>query len=241
MPGPADLGFAEFVSTLLSETTASVIAAHTEQEERLRDLAASATMSPEEYALLLPAEEVDAALASLLPGEQGGTSAVPGGPVPPKDVLAGLELDLDDSHVEGRTLTEAGAAAVRRAVAEHLAERHLSGLREAARTGLPRVVVDGGTVSAKLTYSVVDPGEKPEEPGRASGLTRPGDGSATKTSLDPRLAVLARVRPDLVARVPSALSGVRLAVRPASPDMVQDATVRADVFGEVRVTFRTVL
>ena len=49
------------------------------------------------------------------------------------------------------------------------------------------------------------------------------------------------MRPDLPARIPAATAGVRLQVRPASADTVQDTTVRADVFGGVSVTFRTVL
>jgi hypothetical protein len=241
VPGPADLGFAEFVSTLLSETAASVVAAHTEQEERLRDLAASATLSAAEYATLLPATEVDAALAGVLPGEDGGTSAVAGGPVPPDDLLTGLGLTLEKEHTDGAVLTDAGAAAVRAAVAEHLAERHVAGIREAARVGLPRVVVDGGTVSAKLTYSVVQDDDEPS-PG-TSGVTTPATPVApvVRNLVDPRLAVLRGTRPELLSRVPAALSGVRLAVRPASSDTVQDTTVRADVFGEVRLTFRTVL
>ena len=234
MPGPADLGFAEFVSTLLSETAAAVVSAHAQQEERLRALAETATLTPEEYAPLVPPAEVDAALVGLLPDGDGGTAAVAGGAVPDKEVLLALGLELTDAHVDNSRLTEAGALAIRQVVAEHLAGRHVEALRAASRIGVPRVVVDGGKVSAKLTYSIVESGE--------GGPSDPGPPPAGRpVGLDPRLVRLARVRPDLLARIPAATAGVRLQVRPASADTVQDTTVRADVFGEVSVTFRTVL
>lgn len=236
MPGPADLGFAEFVSTLLTETAASVVSAHAEQEERLRALAESATLTPEEYAPLMPPQEVDAALAGLLPDGEGGTTAAADGPVPEEKVLDALGLELTKLHVEQDRLTAAGAAAVRQAVAEHLAGRHISALREASRLGVPRIVVDGGKVSAKLTYSIVESGNGGSTPERPTPAP-----TSRPISIDPRLARFATLRPDLLTRLPAATAGVRLNVRPASADTVQDTTVRADVFGEVSLTFRTVL
>ncbi|KRE43297.1 hypothetical protein [Knoellia sp. Soil729] len=237
----SDVGFAEFVAVLLVETLDSIVASHASQEDRLRALDAAADMTAEEVAATsITAGMVDLALVELFPDGQGGTSVTVGGPTPTPEVLTELGVSLP-SRDGGLSSSDVGA--LRNAVALHLAQRHLESVREVRRRGVPRVLVDGGTVRAKLAFSTVRSAPAEPSPARraAPGLTPAVTRSVLRDIPISRIGDL--IGPRATVLRPEVLDGIRdlrLRVRPpvASPEPGEPAN-RADIFGEVEIRFRT--
>lgn len=239
----ADVGFADFVAVLLVETLDSIVASHTGQEERLRALDGAAELTPEEFAAAgITAEMVDAALVRLFPDGQGGTAVVPGGAVPADEALEELGVRLASGDTEGEALTPSGVEAVRGGVTLHLARRQLEAVREVARRGVPRVLVDGGTLRAKVNFTAVRDESEP----------------APEASTEPEVAptVTTRALADLSLRsglttLSSPLTrGVLDSIRTTRLRVVQPVaetggtggpTSTAHVTGEVEIRFRTEL
>ncbi len=151
-----DLGFADFVAVMLVETLDAIVASHTSQATRLRALDAAAGLTPEEFAATgITADVLGAMLAQLFPNGNGGTSIVPGGPVPPPDDLAEVGIHLGSGDVDGTALRDTGVQTIRHGVALFLARRQLEAMRDATSRGIPRVYVDGGTLRATLNFTAV--------------------------------------------------------------------------------------
>ncbi len=253
-----DVGFAEFVATLLVETLDSIVASHTSQEERLRALESAAGLTEDEVAATtITAGMVDAAVADLFPDGDGGTTIRTGGKAD-DDALGELGLEL---KVRPGGLTAADVTKVRNAVALFLAGRYLESVREVARRGVPRVLVDGGTLRAKLAFTTTrvasSGGTTPTPMPAPAGGTGPGSSTSVaraSTGLSPAVARAAladvgsaRLRQIESARLltfrPEVLDGIRdlrLMVRPpATTTTPGEPEERADVFGEIEIRFRT--
>ena len=255
-----DVGFAEFVATLLVETLDSIVASHTSQEERLRALGSAAGLTTEEIAATtITAGMVDAAVADLFPDGDGGTTIRTGGPAPGKDAQEELGVELKD-RPDG--LVAADVTKVRNAVALFLAARYLESVQEVSRRGVPRVLVDGGTLRAKLAFTTTrvasgGANARTAPAGAASGAAGTPSGVAVarpSTGLSPAVARAAltdlsssRLRQIESARAltfrPEVLDGIRdlrLMVRPpATTTTPGEPEERADVFGEIEIRFRT--
>lgn len=237
----SDVGFAEFVAVLLVETLDSIVASHASQEDRLRALEATADLTAEEVAATsITAGMVDLTLVELFPDGQGGTSVVVGGPTPAPDVLAELEVKVPRRDAG---LTSGDVGMIRNAVALLLARRHLESVQEVRRRGVPRVVVDGGTLRAKLAFTTTRrAGAAPSSSGRAGGgltpaATRDVLASLPISRIDGLLGPRARVlRPEVL----DGIRDLRLRVRPPETDPEPGTPAeKADVFGEIEIRFRT--
>lgn len=239
-----DVGFADFVAVLLVETLDSIVASHTSQEERLRALDAAAELTPEEFAATGITDEVLAAmLAQLFPGGEAGTSLAVGGPVPDEEARAELGLELGDGDVDGGRLTEQGVETVQDAVALYLARRQLGAVREVARRGVPRVLVDGGTLRAKVNFTAVRgvPGDEEEEEATSVAETRFDTTRLTRLGTSSLRGNLVAWDSPIKAGVLDSIRNVRLRVAgPAVPDAGEPQDeARTQVFGEVEIRFHT--
>lgn len=251
-----ELGFADFVAMLLVETLDAIVASHTSQEERMRALANAAEQSVEEFAANITDEVLDAALAQLFPGEQGGTAVVAGAPPPSREDLDALDITLGkrDTVVDDTTrrpvLTEQGARTLTDGVRTHLAQTNLESIRRVALEGVPRVRVDGGVLRSKLTFSAM---RRTQE--------EPGDGDADR--VDPgRLAPAAVSNLELLSAragrsyVPllqkgllDSIASTRLTVKPAlgvvpggsgtGSGSGSEQETNATIYGEVEIRFHT--
>lgn len=248
VPTPVDVGFAEFVSLLLSETLESVLAAQTGQEEQRRALIEAASLTVEEFADGFVTEtDVELFLAELLPGEKGGTSAVVGGPAPSPEVLESLAIELEANDVRDRKLTRRGAARIREAVRVVVAERRLDALQASAQRGIPRVIVDEGRIVAKLTFSAVTLTEEEDDQPRPSSrptttVGRAGLVDVARLRATPTAGVaqpLGSISTGHLARaLPAAIRDIRLIVKPATTE--EATSTRAEVYGEVELRFQTI-
>jgi hypothetical protein len=256
VPQPGELGFAEFVTTLIAETFASIVAAQTDQEQRHAELLAAAEADVETFARTsVDDPSVDAALAQLFPDPEHGHAARidapyrPGDPdagtseEPPFEERLGVTLDRDDYVVsENSRLKPSGVEKIRAAAALRIAAQQQIVLRETMRRGVPRVLVDSGHVTAKLTFSI-----SPPQAAAAPATPEPTTVSRARNLLVPLepLSRIGFIRPERLEEIghlrPEVLDKVRLVVRQADERAPETGRLRADVFGEVEVTFKTVL
>ncbi len=255
---PVEVGFAEFVARLMSEVFDSVITSQVDQEQRYAEMYAAAALSEDEYGRRnITDEDVAAELAGLFPPrreDEGRESAVyagafyqPAGPdeseSPPLGAVLGITLNKKDLNEEdGRlVLNEAAVDFVVGAVRKLMAARLLGVVKQIMARGLPRVVVDSGRVNGKLTFHLTTGDESQAD----VDTDEPGFAAAAPVADVPRTAM---VRPlpfgniKNVFTIPRAriLPNVKVMVKQADDRSPQSSQVKANVYGEVEITFKTI-
>ena len=275
---PVDLGFTEFVSALLSEVLESVVSNQVQQEQRRGELLEAASLDPEAFAALHVGDaEVEGYLAQLFPASAAqrphdAASGTPYRPAegdrdeqPPYAERLGVRLAGGDVSAETGRLLASGARRLAAAARRRLAEQQVAAARDLVEGGVPRVQVDGGRITARVTFEALqfreqavedvdDGGAAEDDTAEPDDGTQPrmgeeilgqlgGQPLRTSAGLSRRNPlVLAGRLPDLrrPTVVPEVLRDVRLKVHTADETDDEPATGRAHVYGEVELTFRTV-
>ena len=251
---PVTLGFAEFAAQLVSEVFEAVALAQMEQQARAAEIAATASLAPAEFAeRFVTAAQVDAELAQLFPTavEKQIHAIFAGAPYtpaektieesPPVLALLGIQLERSDYTVRRGEVTPPvilngnGVQRIREAMRLRLASDRLLALRELVAQGIPRVLVDAGRVNAKLTFQVTQVTETDDAP-------QPG----RNPLLNPKLRPLGSLTSGMTGQfgrtvIPPELRNVRLAVNQVSDRAPQTTTAETDIYGEVEITFKTVV
>jgi hypothetical protein len=243
---PVDLGFTEFVTTLLTEVVTSIVAAQSDQEQRMADLAAAAELPPEEFATVrVTDDDVDALLAVLFPARDDGRAhdAVSGSPYrpagegvdeePPFAARLGVVLEGRDFNADRGTLLARGASKVRAAARQRLADQQQRAVQALVEQGIPRVLVDAGRISAKITFEALQYRDEDgaARPAAASEGTQGPLLGAQDVVMIGRLPLV-----NVTAVMPQVLRDVRMRVRTADEAR---GTTRTNVYGEVELTFKT--
>ncbi len=246
----SELGLAEFVAGLISETFEAMSASMADQLARQADLIRAAELDAETYGQLhVDAAAVDQACIALFGDGQGDNPLVTGGaylPGPPETerpavqnrvgVVLREDVDVRKGEDGGWVFTTAGVDRVRQEIRRQLALRHQEALRLVLNKGLPRVLIDSGRILAKVTFnltetnSVVPAAEA--TPSVATGSLKAAsllDTAAFQSTLLNRLSL---TRTNLL------LPTTQLKVKPAADDTAQAST--KSVYGEVEITFKTV-
>ncbi|HEY5673912.1 MAG TPA: hypothetical protein VIR78_09425 [Malonomonas sp.] len=238
-PAPNELGFVEFAAKLISEMFDAVVTAQFDQEKRLAELAAAAAVTVEEFGeQYVTDEQIAAELEELFPGDSSeqpvavylGAPYRPGtkqdAELPPIAAVLGLKLVSGDYTTRDKQtfLAEKGYNKVLALVRGRLAQAQLSTIKHIVRNGFPRVIVDAGKVNAKLTYEVLS-SEDAVQPERVKRLAAP----------------LGRLQN--IAYIPksSALANFRLVVRQADDRAPQASQLKVNVYGEVEISFKTIV
>lgn len=255
---PVEVGFAEFVARLMSEVFDSVITSQVDQEQRYAEMYAAASLSEDEYGRRnIADEDVAVELAGLFPSRQedeSGESAVYAGASyqpagsdesenPPLKAVLGITLNKNDLREDDGHffLTPAAVDIVVSATRKLMAARLLGVVKQIMARGLPRVVVDSGRVNGKLTFHLTTGNET--EAGVESD--EPGITAAAAAPVIPRAAVVRAFPFDGIKNVftiPKAriLPNVKVMVKQADDRSPQSSQVKANVYGEVEITFKTI-
>jgi hypothetical protein len=238
IPKPIEVGFAEFMAKLVSEVFDAVITSQFDQEKRIAELSAAASLPSEEFAKnFVTDEQTMEELERLFPGasDKHPTAIYVGAPyrpkregvseLPPIHAILGITLQKGDYRVFKKqiVLTASGVKKVKSAVRQHLAKEHQAVVKEIIRRGLPRVIADAGRVNAKLTYEVLSI----EDNAKLENATKFG-------------APLRPLGHAVFIPESGALSKMRLVVRQADERSPQTQKLKVNVFGEVEVEFKTV-
>lgn len=246
----SELGLAEFVAGLISETFEALSASMADQLTRQTDLIRAAELDVETYGRQhIDAAAIEQACLALFGDAQGqnpitaGKPYLPGEPeteMPAIRQALGLALqegvDYRKDDESGWVLAPAGIDRIRLEIRTQLARNHQEALRMLLNKGLPRVSIDSGRILAKVTFdltettSVSTPVESTTtvapQPVRVAGML---NAAAFQSKLLNRLSA---TRTNLL------LPNTQLKVKPASDDTAQSSS--KSVYGEVEITFKTV-
>jgi hypothetical protein len=222
----AETGFAEFAALLITETLEAVIAAQISQEEKLRELVTAATLPADSYIeRYLPQEVIRNELLLLFPSVKEGASGVdPGSPYSPPEgvtpesppVKEKCGMIVGDSDIKksetGYIFTEAGAEKISLLIARALADRQQAALKSLAGRGFPRVLVDHGRISARLTFRLTEK-------------------DTTSTGVKNAASIAGIALP----------ATTRLRVQPINTKGPEILGLKTDITSEVEITFKTIL
>ena len=225
-----ELDFAEFASTLISETLTAVITSMLTQEKQVAELEQQVLLSTEQYAKEnLPDELVREEILRLFPsnsGREDQSSVDIGEPYtksgendefPMINNKVGYTItpqDLDtittNNNFSQTVINQTGYGHIYAAVRLTLAAQHLAVFRQIVKRGIPRVYVTEGHIKSKLTLRFED-------------QISTNSTSQIADSKIPRLGLH------------------KIFVQPVSASKPEILTLNADILSEIEVTFKTVI
>lgn len=234
---PVELGFTEFVSKLIADTFEAIITSSVQQEEDWMQMNELLGLGQEAFAKkVIDDESLAQEIVRLFPADEGGTlirekaEYQKGNPkkgipeIPPIAEITGYQPP-------GRTLNEADVRNIYETVRQIMAIRQYEVLRRLLARGSTRVIVDAGKINAKLTFEI---NQVEEEPGSGGG-----GGSAPPTGISKIIVPRKTSIFSGIAR-PTELEKVRFFVRPPSDKDPQTHQVKANVYSEVEIQFKTI-
>lgn len=236
---PVELGFSEFVAKLISDTFEAVVASGISQEKGWAQLEEILTLDmPDFIEAIVDEGMVEDEMARLFPDGKGGTVVARDLSYKKGDPDKGIREEPPIKALTGyqprtRKLTASDVNAIRQAVKQSLGRQQFDVLNKIHSRGNTRVIVDAGKVNAKLNFEIQQVEEEGEERSRA------GRPSATGTEARrifakhnfPGLGELAR---------PVELRNIKFFVKPPTDKDPQTHQVKANVYGEVEIQFKTV-
>jgi len=217
---PVELGFAEFVSQLISETLQAIVTSMIQQEKKIREVENLMTLDTDIFTeRVINDEIVRNEILQIFPSKEEGKSSVDeGSPYVPENKEEGVkenppifslinykmsEGDFKKTDI-GYTITTSGYKNICNHVKVLLSAQYKSAISNIIRRGFPRVLVDHGKINSKISISLRSETEKKE-------------GNIT---IKPFLPVL-RVQP----------------INNRSPEFLG---LNVNIVGEVEITFKTI-
>ena len=246
-----ELGFAEFVAKLISDTFGAVLASQIEQQDKISELSSLLSLSDDEFVAICMQDDelvfqLEENLKQRYPFDSDVEHAVYKGATyqaptqqkeesPPffKDLGISLEEKRDFS---GKKLTEEGAKKVKIAVMLTIAQKQRQLLSDVLVNGIPKLSVDHGKINAKLTFSMKDDGS--QEEGEESNSASSRNATINRNLTLSNLSVANRFAGVIDT---SKLIKTRLNITPASNRAPQDAQSSANIYSEVEIHFKSIL
>lgn len=235
---PVELGFSDFVAKLISDTFEAVVASGISQEKGWAQLEELLSLEMPAFTEAVVDEGMlNDEMGRLFPDGKGGTLIA-------KDLLyrkANPEKDISEEppinaytgfQPKGKKLTAADVKAIRDAVWQALGRKQFDILSKIHSRGNTRVVVDAGKVNAKLNFEIqqMDEGDEPGSSGHHSARSTETRRIFAKHSF-PGLGELSR---------PVELRNIKFFVKPPTDKDPQTHQVKANVYGEVEIQFKTI-
>ncbi|RDD30585.1 hypothetical protein CR161_07595 [Prosthecochloris sp. ZM] len=240
-----DMGLAEFVAGLISETFEAVTASQEEQVRREAEMRAAHAMSSGEFRKrYLPEGEVRQLVGDAAQ-EYFGTAIEPNMAYAPADTrnvehpafqdVLGITLQekvdyAKASGVRSMVVTEKGVRKIEDALLDRVIVDQQQVILQVLNRGIARIVVDTGKIFSRVSFSLVEHEASTSDNAAVSGPT-----PIVRSIVSKRAAVmnrLSRNRSNLV------MPGVEFRVRQADDQAPQSS--KADLYGEVEIHFRTV-
>ncbi|MCB0543340.1 MAG: hypothetical protein H6575_18910 [Lewinellaceae bacterium] len=263
---PVELGLSAFVAKLIEETFDAVICSNYEQVKKQEDILLNLEKSRSEFARIYVTEaEIFEYLAQVFPNNELKVGAPYQGDLEERLTAMGISLLAEEKELSENAITAQGMLNIRQHVREIIAGERQNTLAKIAAQGLPRIVVDAGQISAKVSFyaNKVESGS----PGSAAQSTQgssasPSDlpATATKAAAPGKLPVAEPVKQPLPREIKeiattrsqaiilnrgeflksqpaSVLPNINISVRQASET---STTTTANMVGEVLIKFKTV-
>ncbi len=235
---PVELGFSDFVSKLISDTFEAVITTSVNQEEDWQQLGELLSQQIDVFTeIVIDNKSVDNEINRLFPDGEGGNLITKG-----QDYKkSNPEKDIDESPLiyfytgyqpKGSSLSEQDVLEINRSVKNILGKKQYDVLSNVYSKGATRVIVDAGKINAKLNFEILQVEEDEEDPADpVVGDPRPGLSRIFVKRKFPGFIGLAR---------PTEMRNVHFFVKPPTDKDPQTSQVKANVYGEVEINFKTV-
>ena len=228
---PVELGFSEFVSKLISDTFDAVITSTISQEENWSELNQLLALDPDEFAeQVIDNEMINTELNRLFPDGSGGTLITTGSRYLKRNIRdkmheqPPLKATLGYQPKSNR-LTDKDVVAIGLIVKTRLAQKQFELLNKVFSKGQTKIVVDAGKINAKLNFEILEVDDADDNSENSTGK---------KIFIDRKFPGFTRL-----AR-PTALKNVHFFVKPPSDSDPQTHQVKANVYGEVELQFKTI-
>ncbi len=254
-----ELGFAEFVAKLISDTFDAILSSQVDQKNKMAELYALLSMEQEAFIDLCMEDkglldQLHEQLQDLFgDNSELGHLVQEGSAYQPKtkttaelpaykellEVTLLEKVDYKPPSAQQKPASKdkfvlllAGVEKIKRALMAQIGEQQRAAIDSMVTDGIPRLVVDSGKINAKLTFATeLFDDKKPE----ASSTP---DKPVARKPLQRRIATSSR----FVGAVDTKrLMNSRLIVNPASSKAPQDAQSKANIYSEVEIHFKTIL
>ncbi len=234
---PVELGFSEFVSKLISDTFEAVITTSISQEEDWTQLNELLSQELDVFtSLVVDREMVENEILRLFPDNTGGTTIVDGA----KYQKADLEKSISENPpIEAFTgykpksdeLKDKDVSAIFEIIRVQLGQKQYDVLSRVFSRGATKVIVDAGKINAKLNFEIlqVEEQEVPDDP--VSDISLAVNKRIFVKRKFPGFSGLAR---------PIEMKNVHFFVKPPTDKDPQTHQVKANVYGEVEIQFKTI-
>ena len=234
---PVELGFTDFVGKLISDTFDAILTSQASQEERWIELRDLLGKSEEDFANeIVSDDDVTASLIQLFPNGDGGHL-----------VEAGLPYQAENqrrSQAEsppifqtlgykptGKKLTNIDVLAIRQLVKNEISVKQFEVLSALMNKGNTRVIVDGGKINAKMTFNILQVEDEEDAPASTGSKPVRTDLLFSNRAKTLNFAILSK---------PLALKNVHFFLKPTSDKDPQSTTVKANIYSEVEIQFKTI-
>ncbi len=234
---PVELGFSEFVSKLISDTFEAVISSSISQEEDWSQLDELLALDIDVFtSMVVDNEMIENELIRLFPNEEGGTAIVKDTNYtkanPEKQVTENPPIEtLTGYKPAGSKLTENDILEITLSVKKQLGEKQYEVLSKVFSKGATKVIVDAGKINAKLNFSILQESEN-----GGSG----GSGGDPPPDFSKRIFVNRGIGRFGGLSRPIEMKGVHFFVKPPSDADPQTHSVKANIYGEVEIQFKTI-
>ena len=236
---PVELGFSDFVSKLISDTFEAVITSTMKQEEDWQQLNELLLQDREVFTdMVIDDDMLNTEMTRLFPDNEGSTIIKKGLKYvkanPEKNVLESPPIESYTGYLPKETeLTEEDVAAIYNAVKNILGARQYELLSKVFSRGATKVVVDAGKINAKLNFEILQLEDDEEE--------TPDNPTGGDTNLNISRIFVKRKFPGFVGLSrPTELRNVHFFVKPPTDKDPQTSQVKANVYGEVEINFKTI-
>lgn len=241
LSSPVELGFSDFVSKLISDTFEAVITSSVNQEEDWQQLSELLSMDLSSFTdAVINSSMVEEEIIRLFPDNSGGTVITKGSKYiaanPEKSIQESPAIQLLTGYIpEGDILTEEDVLNIYNKVKNILGRKQFDVLSSVYSRGATKVVVDAGKINAKLNFEIIqlEENDDEEEP-------TPGPGSGTPLTDLSRIFVKRKFPGFVGLARPMEMRNVHFFVKPPSDRDPQASQVKANVYGEVEINFKTI-
>jgi len=233
---PVELGFSEFVSKLIADTFEAVVSSSISQEEDWNQLDELLSMEKEVFvSQVVDDEMIKNELIRLFPDEEGACAIVKDAKYtkanPDKEEAEMPPIEtLINYKPKGNKLSQADVDSIRSVVRSLLGEKKYEVLRKVFSAGATKVVVDAGKINAKLNFNILQ---------ESDGSTG-GSGGDPPPDNNKRIIIKRGLRGFGGFSRPMEMRGVHFFVKPPVDSDPQTHQVKANIYGEVEIQFKTV-
>lgn len=240
-----DVQFPEFTCKLVTDTFDALIAANIRQQQAFVELLQATSKSLSAYINdtkddIGPTEILQLLSAAAPPenptADSDPTKVVVGGTLSAAErdslntalEVPGASITNDNKVAETGNLTQARVDAIMEAAAKRIAANKYTLLSEMVRQGMLRLVVEDGTIETRLSFRAT---------GFDSSSLRSTDASRTAFQFRANAKTGGLVSAWVKASASTSYSNVR--VRTVDTSQVSSSTLTVDIFGGVKINFRT--